>query len=179
MSGARIRLGALALGLSALLFTAFPLVRPFFRLDPRSPDETLAAASPVITSTPWVLSHLVAKLVSILAMCWFLYLLEPLSSTGLAFASFLVTFGITLLLAAASLACVLQRRPVSARGVLAWLAYPLAASSLLLLFLFISDGCGVIDECGLVYIPGAVPTGRSKTRVKHLEGPWYHLYSVF
>jgi hypothetical protein len=42
----RIRLGALALGLSALLFTAFPLVRPFFRLDPRSPDETLAAASP-------------------------------------------------------------------------------------------------------------------------------------
>ena len=42
----RARLGALALGLSALLLTVFPLVRPFFPLDPTSPDETLALASP-------------------------------------------------------------------------------------------------------------------------------------
>lgn len=62
----RIRLGALALGLSALLFAAFPLVRPYFRLDPRSPDETLAGASPVITSVPWVLSHVIAMLAFVL-----------------------------------------------------------------------------------------------------------------
>lgn len=64
----RIRLGALALGLSALLFTAFPLVRPFFRLDPRSPDETLAAASPVITSAPWLLAHVMATLAFVLLL---------------------------------------------------------------------------------------------------------------
>src|SRR6266508_1623858 len=64
----RIRLGALALGLSALLFTAFPLVRPFFRLDPRSPDETLAAASPLITSGPWVLAHLMVTLAFVLLL---------------------------------------------------------------------------------------------------------------
>ena len=67
-SSTRIRLGALALGLSALLFTAFPLVRPYFRLDPRSPDETLAAASPVITSAPWVLSHVIAMLAFVLLL---------------------------------------------------------------------------------------------------------------
>lgn len=44
---------------------------------------------------------------------------------------------------------------------------------------FMSDGCGVVDECGLVYRPGAAPAGRSKTRLRHLDGPWYHLYSVF
>jgi len=67
-SSTRMRLGAFALGLSALLFTAFPLVRPYFRLDPRSPDETLAAASPVITSAPWVLSHLIAILAFVLLL---------------------------------------------------------------------------------------------------------------
>jgi hypothetical protein len=44
---------------------------------------------------------------------------------------------------------------------------------------FISDGCGVVDECGLLYMPGPIPGGRYKTRVKHLEGAWYHVYSVF
>jgi hypothetical protein len=44
---------------------------------------------------------------------------------------------------------------------------------------FVSEGCGVIDECGLAYVPGPVPAGRSKTRLKHLGGPWYLLYSVF
>jgi hypothetical protein len=171
----------------------------------------------------------------ILSVCWLLFLLEPLSSTGLAFPFFFVTFAITVLFGAVSLVLVLQRRQVTRLRILAWLIYPLAASSLLLLFLFsqssanplfrlrfhlsrpalddagmtvlshkslvtpgwvglfpvrridaheseirfISDGCGVIDECGLIYIPGTVPTGRSKTRVKHLDGPWYHLYAVF
>ena len=59
-NSARVRLGALALGLSALLLTAFPLVRPFFPLDPRSPGETLAVASPSITSGRWVVDHFLA-----------------------------------------------------------------------------------------------------------------------
>jgi len=59
-NSARVRLGALALGLSALLLTAFPLVRPFFPLDPRSPDEALAVASPSITSARWVVAHFLA-----------------------------------------------------------------------------------------------------------------------
>jgi len=62
----RDRLGALALGLSALLFTAFPLVRPFFPLDPRSPEATLTAASPSITSAPWVVAHYLAMLAFVL-----------------------------------------------------------------------------------------------------------------
>ena len=65
---ARARLGALALGLSALLLTAFPLVRPFFPLDPRSPDETLAVASPSTTSVPWVVAHLLAMLAFVLLL---------------------------------------------------------------------------------------------------------------
>ena len=67
-SGARIRLGALALGLSALLFTAFPLVRPFFALDPTSPGETLAVASALVTSAPWVVAHLLAMLAFVLLL---------------------------------------------------------------------------------------------------------------
>jgi hypothetical protein len=63
---ARVRMGALALGLSALLLTAFPLVRPFFPLDPRSPSKTLAIASPSITSAPWVVAHLLAMLAFVL-----------------------------------------------------------------------------------------------------------------
>src|SRR5262249_55217580 len=57
---ARLRVGAVALGVSSLLLAAFPLVRPFFPLDPRLPAETLAVASPSITSTRWVLAHLLA-----------------------------------------------------------------------------------------------------------------------
>jgi len=41
----RLRLGAVALGVCSLLFAAFPLLRPFFRLDVFSP--TLAAV-PVV-----------------------------------------------------------------------------------------------------------------------------------
>jgi len=166
----------------------------------------------------------------ILSTGWLLFLLEPLSSTGLAFPFFLVTFGVTLLFGIVSLVFGLTRSRI-----LAWFVYPLAASSLVLLFLssqspanplfrlrfhlsqpalesvilvppprkplarpmwvglfpirridvyeseiqLISDGCGVVDECGLLYRRGPVPDGRYKTRVKHLGGPWYHLYSVF
>ena len=171
----------------------------------------------------------------ILSTCWLLFLLEPLSSTGLAFPFFLVTFGVTLLFGIVSLVFGLTRSPLNRFRILAWFVYPLAASSLVLLFLssqspanplfrlrfhlsqpalesvilvppprkplarpmwvglfpirridvyeseirLISDGCGVVDECGLLYRRGPVPDGRYKTRVKHLGGPWYHLYSVF
>jgi len=67
-SPTRIRLGALALGLSSLLLTAFPLVRPYFRMDLRAPAETLAAASPVITSGSWVLAHYIAMVAFVLLL---------------------------------------------------------------------------------------------------------------
>ena len=54
---AALRLGAVALGVCALLFAVFPLVRPFFRLDVFSP--TLAAvASGALASPSWVIAHL-------------------------------------------------------------------------------------------------------------------------
>jgi hypothetical protein len=180
-------------------------------------------------------SRHVRRGLSILSIGWLLFLLEPLSSTGLVFPFFLATFAITVVLGVVSLALVLTRRPANPLRMLAGLAYPVAAATLVLLFLFsqspsnplfrlrfhlsqpaleaatrialsdktvatptwlglfpvhrvdvypaevrfMSDGCGVIDECGLAYIPGPVPRGRSKTRVKHLAGPWYHLYAVF
>jgi hypothetical protein len=51
------RLGALALGSSALLFAAFPLVRPFFRLDVFSPTLAATASGP-LASPAWVTAHL-------------------------------------------------------------------------------------------------------------------------
>jgi hypothetical protein len=172
---------------------------------------------------------------SILSMAWLVFLLAPLSGTGLAFFSFAAAFAVTLVTGAVSLSLVLTRTPVRRAVVLAWLAYPVAACALVALFLFsqspanplfrlrfllsrpaldraarlalsheppptpswiglfpirridafapevrlISDGCGVIDACGLLYRPGPVSEGRPKTRLQHLEGPWYHLYSVF
>ncbi len=53
----RHRSGAFALGLSALLFAVFPFIRPFFPMDPSSPVTTLTAASPAVTSAPWVTAH--------------------------------------------------------------------------------------------------------------------------
>jgi hypothetical protein len=51
------RPGALALGAAGLLFAAFPLLRPFFRMDVFAPD-LVAIASPAIASSAWVLAHL-------------------------------------------------------------------------------------------------------------------------
>jgi hypothetical protein len=66
----------------------------------------------------------------ILSTCWLLFLLEPLSSTGLAFPFFLVTFGVTLLFGIVSLVFGLTRSPLNRFRILAWFVYPLAASSL-------------------------------------------------
>jgi len=53
----RLRLGAVALGVCALLFAAFPLVRPFFRLDVFSPTLAALASGP-LASPSWVIAHL-------------------------------------------------------------------------------------------------------------------------
>lgn len=76
----RLRLGASALGLSALLLAAFPLVRPFFPLDPRSPAKTLVVASPAIASAPWVLAHFMAMIGFVLLMCGMLALHATLAT---------------------------------------------------------------------------------------------------
>src|SRR5262245_9859820 len=55
----RLRLGALALGASALLLALFPLVRPFFPLDVFSP-ALADVASPALRSAPWLAAHLMA-----------------------------------------------------------------------------------------------------------------------
>jgi hypothetical protein len=49
----RVRLGAVALGVAALLLAVFPLIRQFFPLDPTSPEPTLIVASGAITSARW------------------------------------------------------------------------------------------------------------------------------
>jgi len=75
------QLGRFVLGLSALLLTVFPLIRPFFPLDPRAPAETLAVASPAIASTPWVVSHLLCTLAFVLLLYGMLSLYATLVST--------------------------------------------------------------------------------------------------
>ena len=44
---------------------------------------------------------------------------------------------------------------------------------------FITEQCGVIDSCGLSYLPGVPPQVLRKTKLTHMAGPWYHLYEVF
>ena len=75
-----VRLGAFALGLSALLFTLFPLVRPFFPLDPTAPATTLTVASPAITSAAWVGSHLSLMLAFVLLLYGMLTLYTHLAN---------------------------------------------------------------------------------------------------
>jgi len=65
----RRRLGAAALALAALLLAVFPLIRPFFPMDPTMPEPTLRAASGPFTSAPWLLAHSIAMLAFVLLMC--------------------------------------------------------------------------------------------------------------
>ena len=73
--------GSLALSLAALLLTVFPLLRPFFPLDPRAPAETLAVASPVVTSASWVVSHMLCTLAFVLLLYGVLTLSTCLATT--------------------------------------------------------------------------------------------------
>ena len=56
-SSVRLRLGAIALGACAALFAAFPLIRPFFRLDVFSPSLAAVASGP-LASPLWFVAHL-------------------------------------------------------------------------------------------------------------------------
>ena len=170
-----------------------------------------------------------------LTIAWLLFLVEPLSSTGLTFPFFAIALVVTVVLGVLALGLLLTRNPISGAWLLAWLLYPVAAIALTLLFVgsqtpvnplfrlrfqlsrsaldqaardaleqtprvvpswvglfhverievrerqvrLISGGCGVIDECGLAYLEGASPGRRVKSRLRHLAGPWYHLYSAF
>jgi hypothetical protein len=58
----RMRAGASALGISALLFAAFPLVRPFSR----SFQDDPAAFARNVVSSAWLLSHLLGMLALVL-----------------------------------------------------------------------------------------------------------------
>jgi len=44
---------------------------------------------------------------------------------------------------------------------------------------FVTVSCGVVDQCGIAYVPGPPPPRRAKTRLTPLGEGWYHLYSVF
>jgi hypothetical protein len=44
---------------------------------------------------------------------------------------------------------------------------------------FITGMCGVIDQCGFVFRNHPPPANLHKTKLRHLEGHWYHLYDVF
>lgn len=59
---ARIRTGAVLLGISALLSVAFPLVRPFFADPDMSSPESLAIAAKGFTASAWVAAHLMAMI---------------------------------------------------------------------------------------------------------------------
>jgi hypothetical protein len=60
---------AVTLGLSSLALAAFPLVRPFFPFDPRTPAETLAGASRAVTSPRWLVAHYLALIGFVLLLC--------------------------------------------------------------------------------------------------------------
>src|SRR5215471_10040447 len=60
---------AVTLGVASLALAAFPLVRPFFPFDPRTPTETLAGASRAVTSPQWLVAHYLALIGFVLLLC--------------------------------------------------------------------------------------------------------------
>jgi hypothetical protein len=102
-SRARIRRGAVALGLAGLLFALFPLIRPFGD-DPSGGSEAVALT---LASDAWVGSHLMLAFAFVLLNFGALTLYAHIRTTDmerLAFAAVIVTLiGATLLVGAASL----------------------------------------------------------------------------
>lgn len=39
---------------------------------------------------------------------------------------------------------------------------------------FLTNGCGLVDNCGLVYSPGGPPPNRGEDTFEHLYGAWWH-----
>ena len=44
---------------------------------------------------------------------------------------------------------------------------------------FITTPCGVVDSCGVVYVPTGSPQRWQEDRFSHLRGPWWHVYEGF
>jgi hypothetical protein len=101
-AAARLRLAAVALALSALLFATFPLVRPFFPEPAAGASQSdIAAAADGLASRAWVISHLLAgagflALIPGLTGIWAALAAERLE--GRAFAGLLLAFAGTALL---------------------------------------------------------------------------------
>ena len=66
----------------SLALALFPLVRPFFPFDPRTPAETLAVASRAVTSASWLIAHYLALVGFVLLLCALPGLYTRLASTG-------------------------------------------------------------------------------------------------
>lgn len=75
------RLGAFVLGLSALLFAAFPLVRPFFPTPEMESPASLTVATQVFSSALWVIAHLIAMLAFVLLLFGLLTLYNYLTNS--------------------------------------------------------------------------------------------------
>ena len=41
---------------------------------------------------------------------------------------------------------------------------------------FLTSECGLLDNCGIVFSPGAPPKSRGEDSFRHLYGPWWHWY---
>jgi hypothetical protein len=44
---------------------------------------------------------------------------------------------------------------------------------------FITNDCGVVDNCGVVFSPDGPPPSRGEDTFSHLFGPWWHWYQSF
>jgi hypothetical protein len=73
-----LRLGAVALGVSGLLFAVFPLTRPFFTLDVFSPTLAAEASGP-LASPSWLVAHLLLVAAFALLPCGLLGLYTVLA----------------------------------------------------------------------------------------------------
>lgn len=41
---------------------------------------------------------------------------------------------------------------------------------------FLTNGCGLVDDCGVVFSPDGPPARRGEDSFSHLYGPWWHWY---
>jgi len=44
---------------------------------------------------------------------------------------------------------------------------------------FITNDCGLLDNCGIVFSPDGPPPHRGEDSFAHLYGPWWHWYQSF
>jgi hypothetical protein len=76
------RLGALALGIAALLFAAFPIVRPFFPDPDINSPASFTITTQVLSSAAWVIAHFIAMLAFVLLLFGLLTLYQCLTNSG-------------------------------------------------------------------------------------------------